>query len=194
MPRKLVYYVACTVDGFIARADGAFDCFLFQGEHLPDLIERFPETLPAHLRLALGASQNARRFDTVLMGRNTYEVGLREGITNPYTPLRQYVVSRTMTESLDPAVGLHRGSPMDLVRRLKAEDGKDIWLCGGAKLAAAVFTEIDELILKIHPVLIGTGIPLFDGAVGTLPATLVEHKVYANGFVLARYMPTHPAG
>ena len=194
MPRKLVYYVACTVDGFIARADGTFDGFLFQGEHFRDLIERFPETFPAHLRAALGVSENARRFDTVLMGRNTYEVGLREGITNPYAPLRQYVVSRTMTESPDSAVELHRGLPMDLVRRLKAEDGRDIWLCGGAKLSAAVFTEIDELILKINPILIGTGIPLFNGRVGTLPITLVEHKVYANGFVLARYMPALPQG
>ena len=194
MPRKLVYYVACTVDGFIARADGSVDGFLFQGEHFQDLIERFPETFSAHLRAALGVSENVRRFDTVLMGRNTYEVGLREGITNPYTPLRQYVVSRTMTESPDSAVELHRGSPMDLVRRLKAENGKDIWLCGGAKLAAALFTEIDELILKINPILIGTGIPLFNGGVGTLPVTLVEHKVYANGFVLARYKPTLPRG
>ena len=80
-----------------------------------------------------------------------------------------------MTESPDPAVELHRGSPMDLVRRLKAEDGKDIWLCGGAKLSAAVFSEIDELILKINPILIGTGIPLFSGGRGALPATLVEH-------------------
>lgn len=188
MPRKLVYYVACTVDGFIARKDGSFDCFLFQGEHFRDLIERFPETFPAHLRPALGVSQDARRFDTVLMGRATYEVGLREGITNPYRPLRQYVVSRTMFEDPDPEVKLHRGEPLELVRGLKAESGKDIWLCGGSKLAAALVTEIDELILKINPVLIGSGIPLFDGFAGTHAATLMEHKVYSNGFVLARYV------
>lgn len=189
MPRKLVYYVACTVDGFIARADGTVDCFLSQGEHFRDLIESFPETFPAHLRTVLGVSNHVRRFNTVVMGRNTYDAGLREGITNPYAPLRQYVVSRTMPGSPDPAVELHRSSPTDLVRRLKAEDGKDIWLCGGAKLATALFAEIDELILKINPVVIGSGIPLFDGVAGTLPVTLVEHKAYENGFVLARYMP-----
>jgi dihydrofolate reductase len=79
MARKLVYYVACTVDGFIAREDGSFDWALFHGEHFPDLIERFPETFPVHLRQALGVAQSARRFDTVLMGRKTYEVGLRGG-------------------------------------------------------------------------------------------------------------------
>jgi hypothetical protein len=50
-----------------------------------------------------------------------------------------------------------------------------------------VLPEIDELILKINPVVIGAGIPLFDGFAGTLAATLVEHNAYPNGFILARY-------
>jgi dihydrofolate reductase len=99
-----------------------------------------------------------------------------------------------MQQRPDPAVGLHRDDPLKLVRRLKAEDGMGIWLCGGSRLAAAVFTEIDQLILKINPVLIGTGIPLFDGFEGGgVPAALIEHKVYANGFVLAQYDLHHSA-
>jgi dihydrofolate reductase len=194
MPRKLVYYVAITIDGCIARKDGSFDGFLFQGEHFADLIRDFPETFPTHLRPMFGVTEEIRNFDTVLMGRHTYEVGLREGVTNPYKPLRQYVVSASMTESPDPAVTLHRDSPVELVRELKAEySGKNIWLCGGAKLAAALFTEIDELILKINPVVFGSGIPLFEGVTGTLPATLSGHKVYPNGFVLANYRLSRPA-
>lgn len=194
MPRKLVYYVAITIDGFIARKDGSFDCFLFQGEHFADLIRDFPETFPAHLRPVFGVSEDAPNFDTVLMGRHTYEVGLREGVTNPYKPLRQYVVSTSMAVSPDPAVTLHRDSPVELAQKLKAENsGKDIWLCGGAKLAATLFTEIDELILKINPVVIGAGIPMFDGVATTLPATLIGHKVYSNGFVLAKYSLNRPA-
>jgi dihydrofolate reductase len=50
-----------------------------------------------------------------------------------------------------------------------------------------VFAEIDEIILKINPVLIGVGIPLFDGVAGTRTATLLEHETYSNGFVLASY-------
>jgi len=187
MRRKLVYYVACTVDAFIAREDGSFDWALREGEHFRDLIARFPETFPSHLRTMLGIPTNARRFDTVLMGRRTYEVGLREGITSPYHPLRQFVVSRTLPESPDPGVALHTVSPLDLVRSLKAERGKDIWLCGGSELAGALLTEIDELILKINPVWIGAGIPLFRGVSGAFPAALIEHQVYPNGFVFARY-------
>jgi dihydrofolate reductase len=188
MARKLVYYVACSVDGFIARKDGSFDWALFHGEHFTDLIERFPETFPAHLRATLGVPQNARRFDTVLMGRKTYEVGLNAGITSPYEPLRQFVISRSIPEIPDSAVRVHRGAPVELVRQLKGEEGgKDIWLCGGARLAAGLFAEIDELILKINPVVIGAGIPLFDGVTGARAASLTEHKVYANGFVLAGY-------
>lgn len=188
MPRKLVYYVATTVDGFIAHPDGSFDGFLFEGPHFKDLIREFPETFPAHLRGVLGIPEEVCRFDTVLMGRNTYEVGVRENITSPYRPLRQYVVSRTMESSPHPDVTLHRDSPVDLARRLKAEDGKDIWLCGGSKLASAFLAEIDELILKINPVLFGAGISLFDGAIGPLNLTLAKRKEFPNGFVLARYL------
>ncbi|MBL8214187.1 MAG: dihydrofolate reductase family protein [Bryobacterales bacterium] len=187
MPRKLVYYVACTLDGFIARTDGTFDCFLFEGPHFQDLFESFPETFPAHLRARLGVAETACRFDTVLMGRRTYEVGLREGVTNPYRPLRQMVISASMTEPPDPEVGLHGGCPVELVRRLKQEPGRDIWLCGGGELAGSLAMEIDEIILKVNPVLIGRGIPLLGGFEGKLPATLLTHRAYPNGFVLARY-------
>jgi dihydrofolate reductase len=121
------------------------------------------------------------------MGRTTYEVAVNAGITSPYDPLRQFVVSRSMPEVSHMAVHVYHGAALDLVRQLKAEEGKDIWLCGGAKLAAGVFTEIDELILKINPVVIGSGISLFDGVVNTRTTILTEHKVYANGFVFARY-------
>ncbi|MEG4202061.1 hypothetical protein [Microcoleus sp. Pol12A5] len=99
--RKLKYYVACTVDGFIAREDGSFDCFPMEGEHFTDLFDSFPETIPAHLQEALGIPAENKQFDAVLMGRKTYEVGLDVGVTNPYPSLKQYVFSRTMEASPD---------------------------------------------------------------------------------------------
>ena len=184
--RKLVYYVACSLDGFIAREDGSFDFALPDGEHLQDLARRFPETFPGHLRGALGISAPNQRFDTVLMGRATYEVALKLGITSPYPHLKQYLFSRTIAYSPDPGVELVPDDPAATVKRLKQQSGKDIWLCGGARLAAAVFTEIDELILKFNPVVLGTGIPLV-AARREASLELVDSHTYANGFMVVRY-------
>ena len=185
--RKLTYFVACSLDGFIARRDGSFDFALPEGEHLRDLVRRFPETMPGHLRGPLGVTSPNQYFDAVLMGRATYEVGLRLGVTSPYPHLEQYVFSRTMAQSPDPQVQLVREDPIATVRRLKGGTGRDLWLCGGGQLAAALFTEIDELILKINPAVLGAGIPLFAAAVPGAVLELVDSQAYVSGFVLVRY-------
>lgn len=185
--RKLVYYVACTADGFIAREDGSFDCFPMEGEHYADLFSSFPETVPAHLRERLGVSAPNQHFDAVLMGRATYEVGIPLGVTNPYPHLKQYLFSRSLESSPDPGVELVSTDALLKVRALKRESGKDIWLCGGSKLAAALFSEIDELILKVNPVVIGKGIPLFSHGIKPTMLELVESKRYSNGFMMNTY-------
>jgi dihydrofolate reductase len=186
--RKLIYYVACTVDGFIAREDGSFDCFPMTGEHFVDLFDRFPETIPAHLHEALGINFSGnKQFDAVLMGRKTYEVGLNVGLTNPYPSLKQYVFSRSMTASPDGNVALVSENAVELVQELKQETGKDIWLCGGGELAATVVSEIDEMIVKLNPVVIGAGIPVFARAIAPTNLELVDRKIYSNGFMLLHY-------
>ena len=185
--RELKYFVACTVDRFIARADGSFDFFLAEGAHLKDLVKTYPETVPAHLRQPIGVRPASNWVDTVLMGRKTYDIGLPFGVTSPYPHLKQYVFSRTMKESLSPDVTLVKSDPLEFVRGLKREKGRDIWLYGGGVLAAALFTEIDELILKVNPVILGAGIALFEGPVPQTDLDLVEAKTYPNGFVFKRY-------
>ena len=185
--RKLIYYVACSVDRFIARTDGSFDFFLTEGAHLADLVDSFPETVPGHLRAALGVTRVNQRFGAVLMGRATYEVGLREGVTSPYPHLQQYVFSRSMKESLSPEVELVSEDALTAVKELKREPGKDIWLCGGAQLAATLFSQIDELILKVNPILLGKGIPLFAGSINETALEFSECKSYSNGFMLVQY-------
>jgi dihydrofolate reductase len=165
--RKLVYHVAVTLDGFIASPAGGDP----SGErYLPphrDLIEfiaaEFPETLPGRARDAMGIRGPGKHFDTVLEGRFSYEVGLAAGVTNAYPHLRHLVFSTTLQRSPDPDVELLSADPSETARRLKAEDGLDIWLVGGGKLAHALLPEIDRLILKQHASVIGSGIPIFDG-------------------------------
>ncbi len=112
-------------------------------------------------------------------------------VTWPHAPLKQYLVSRSLKSSPGENVELVSGDPVALVRRLKQETGKDVWLCGGGDLATTVFPEIDELILKVNPVLLGAGIPLFSGAIKQTGLKLAESKVYDNGFVLLRYRLRH---
>jgi dihydrofolate reductase len=189
--RKLIYYVACTVDRFIAHTDGTHEGFLMEGAHFADLIANFPETFPAHFRDVLGISGENKCFDAVLMGRRTYEVGLKEGITNPYPQMKQYIFSRTLKESPDRNVELISTDPVAFVKDLKQQQGKDIWLCGGGDLATTLFSEIDEMILKVNPILLGSGIPLFGGSFKQATLELTSHKVYHNGFMLLSYRVKH---
>jgi dihydrofolate reductase len=76
---------------------------------------------------------------------------------------------------------------VDLVRGLKQEGGLDIWLCGGARLAGALFDSIDELIVKINPVVLGAGIGLFAGVRGPLKLELTDHRRFAGGVAIHRY-------
>ncbi|MGW6565823.1 dihydrofolate reductase family protein [Streptomyces sp. NPDC054975] len=160
--RKLTYYIAVTLDGYIAGPDGQYDFLPFEGEEAAAILADFPETMPTPLREPMGiAGRAAQRFDTIIMGRATYEPGLKVGWTSPYAHLKQYVVSRTLISPAPDVTVVD--DPVALVRDLKARDGMDIWLCGGGKLAAALLDEIDEIIIKRHPIVLGSGIPLFDG-------------------------------
>jgi dihydrofolate reductase len=165
--RKLVYYVAVTLDGFIAGPDGgdptAGSYFPLPQDLMEFIVTEFPDTLPGPARDAMGIDAPNRNFDTALEGRSAYEIGLAAGITNAYTHLRHLVFSTTMGQSPDPTVELVAADPLETVRELKSEDGLDIWLVGGGKLAHALLPEIDRLILKQQPSVIGSGIPLFDG-------------------------------
>ena len=187
--RELTYFVACSVDGFIAQQDGSHGGFAQDGEYIAALAAAFPETFPTHFRDALHIHGDNRWFDTVLMGRKTYEVGLKAGITSPYSHLQQVLFSRSMTHSPDTAVKLVSGDAAAFVQALKAEPGKGIWLCGGGSLAATLLAAslIDTLILKVNPFLMGAGIPLFAEAMPQTPLKLMEQTPYPNGVSVMHY-------
>lgn len=169
--RKLVYHMAISVDGCIARKDGRFDFFPTEGDHIADYI--------AHLQ----------SYGAVVMGKNTYDLGLQQGVSDPYPWLDTYVVSKTLGKSPNERVKVWSGSPAALVSELKAQAGKPVYLCGGAQLAAAMFEQglVDELILKVNPVLLGGGIPLVAPLPRHVPLTLSAEKRYQSGVVLLTY-------
>ncbi|MEU8384783.1 dihydrofolate reductase family protein [Streptosporangium sp. NPDC048865] len=200
--RKLVYFVASTIDGFVAGPDGSDptgpEGFMFPAEdYIRHLVEEYPETLPGPARAALGVTAGGVHFDTVLEGRRSYEIGLAAGVTDAYPHLRHLVFSRTLTESPDPGVELVAGDPVAAVRELKREEGRDVWLVGGGELAGALYGEIDRLVVKLNPLTAGTGIPLFGrGAVFAPGAwSLAGHTVLGSGVAFLTYdrLPGAPA-
>jgi dihydrofolate reductase len=157
--RKLVYYVAVSIDGYIADPMGGFDAFLIEGDHSSVVFGEYADALPAHAHAALGIEPPNTRFDTVIMGWNTLTPALDIGVGSPYPHLHQIVASRH-DRDVDRAITL-TADPVGTVRNLKQQDGLDIWLCGGGELAAALLPEIDTLVLKRNPVVFGSGIHLF---------------------------------
>ena len=186
--RPLIYYIATTLDGYIAHPDGSFDGFSWDEEFIAGLFASFPETLPVHIR-GEAAREDNKWFDTVLMGRKTYELGVQAGVTSPYPTLDQFVISRSMKESLDPAVTLVKDGVEHLVRELKEDEGKAIWLCGGGELAGTLMRAglIDQLIIKLNPVVFGDGIPLFTGKVDMTQFKLTDSQVFGSGQVILYY-------
>ncbi len=171
MVSQLTYYVATSLDGFIAEKDGSFDGFEWDDEVVKDFFS------------------DLENFGTVLMGRKTYDVGLREGKTSPYPAMRQILFSRTMTTSPDPAVELVQEEMPNFVRELKQVSDKPIWLCGGANIASTLMKAglIDRVVIKLNPVVFGAGIPLFEEAIDLCKLTLQDTKVYRCGIVLLSY-------
>lgn len=184
--RKLTYYVGSSIDGYIAGPGGSVDFFPVTDDVMEYIVAEFPETLPAHVRTSLGVERENTRFDTVIMGRATYDPALKEGITSPYSHLKQYVAARHLRPSPDPAVSI-TSDPIATVRELKQEHGLGIWLAGGGELAGTLFGEIDELIVKVYPVVVGSGVPLFDADLTPTRFELTASTLLDSGTAIMRY-------
>lgn len=145
MARKVILYLAQSLDGFIAEPDGSTAWLGALGSSAAD---------DAYQRFYAG-------IDCVLMGRKTYQRALRLAGSYPYSDKESYVFSTNLHDTDDPTTVVAGNVPA-FVRKLKAQKGKDIWLVGGAD----IFTElleanlVDELIITVAPVLLGNGISL----------------------------------
>lgn len=169
--RKLVYSVDCSLDGFIARENHAYDFLPGKGEHFDDFME------------------SMKYFDIAIMGKNTYETGVKAGVIDPSLNLQQFVISSTLSETIDERIRVISKNAGKFVGRLKQEKGNDILLSGGSILATNLLTEklVDEIQLRIHPVLIGSGIPVFTRHRDTIKLELKNQKGYSNQVMRLSY-------
>ncbi|BBC33058.1 hypothetical protein SGFS_043520 [Streptomyces graminofaciens] len=189
--RKLTYFIACSIDGFIGGPDGdaSFMYPFVDEEFLAFLKAEYPETIATQGRRALGVDDLPnRKYDTVVSGRSSYDVAFKEGITSPYAHLREYVASRSLGESPDPNVEIISDDLVGKVRALKAEDGElGIYLCGGSVIAGRLLDEIDELVIKTYPIVLGTGMPMFGSGFAVSGFTLDGTRVFGNGVMVRTF-------
>lgn len=186
--RELTYYVAVSLDGLVAGPEGDVSAFPVTGDHIDMICRDYVDTLPDVALSALGLRATGERFDTTLMGWRTYAAGFA-ATRDPYPHTRQLVFSRTRSDADAPAgVTVTDEAPVEVVRRLKAQPGTGIWLCGGGILAGQLAAEVDRLVLKVNPVVIGSGTPLFVDPVTTPALTLARSTPYRSGVVVNEYV------
>ena len=172
--RTVTYGAACSLDGYIARADGAVDWLCWSDD------------------VAAITSAFWTDVDTVLMVRKTWEVAVANGSAGQMSGVRACVFSRTLAEA-PPGVELVRDDAGEFVRRLKAAEGKGICLMGGGELARSLLEAgvVDQVGANVHPVILGGGIPLFPPMRRQVDLELVENRPLAGGCAYLLYRVRH---
>lgn len=171
---KIIYYVATSLDGYISGPDGDISGFVGEGSGL----ERYLEDL--------------KGFSTVIMGRNTYEFGYRFGLDPgqpAYAHMDHYIISESL--SFDTLHEKVRVIPPELteIDRVRDASPTDVYLCGGGQLAGWLLRHgrLDVLKLKLNPLVLGGGVPLFAGVERQYGLTLLESEEFDHGLAMRTY-------
>ncbi len=174
--RKVTFGGANSLDNYLARSDHTVDWLLW-GDDVAAFMDSCWKTI-----------------DTVLMGRKTYEFALRSG-QDGYPGMTTYVFSRTLPAGPRGGVTIVATDAVEFVRDLKRQDGKDVCLMSGGALAGTLLEAglIDEIGFNIHPVLLGSGIPVWHPMSRQIDLELQECKPFKNGCVLVTYRVKYPA-
>jgi dihydrofolate reductase len=170
--RIVSYGAACSLDGFIAAQDGAIDWLHFSKD-VQDIMRDYWKAI-----------------DTIVMGRKTWDVTVAMGgAASGSSKIATYVFSRTLTAVDVPGVTLVSSDPGAFVNDLKAKEGKGICVMGGGELAQSLLTAgaIDEVGMNVHPVLLGSGVPLFRDAGRRIKLELKENRTLDGGCVFSNY-------
>jgi len=145
------------------------------------------------------AGDSMANVGALLLGRRTYEDFYAvwpkrkdDPISSMLDNMQKYVVSRTLSEPLSWINStLLKGDASETVARLKGEPGKDLVIMGSGELAQSLMRSnlIDEYVLLIHPLVLGSGRHLFAGGSPTATLRLVGTRTTTNGVVIVTYQP-----
>ncbi|BAZ50766.1 bifunctional deaminase-reductase-like protein [Nostoc sp. NIES-4103] len=167
--RKIILYIASSIDGYIARESGEVD-WLFTDQDY-------------------GYTEFFAQIDTVIMGSKTY-LQVLSFEEYPYQDKEVFVFSKTLQGETNHNVKFVGSDWKDFINTLRQSDGGNIWLVGGAAMIYSFMQHnlIDELILSIHPIILGNGIPLIvnDPNLET-KLELKDVKTYDSGLVQLSY-------
>ena len=174
MNRKVIYFLAASLDGFIARVDGSVDWLKIEDlEEAGDEFKAFTDSV-----------------DTVLYGRKTFEKGFELDPTGKgFEGFKNFVFSRSKPDN-DPSFATFvSDEPVGFVSNLKKDEGKNIWLMGGGELAATLLDAglIDEIIVSIQPVILGKGIPMFSNSAEFSELESANVKTRKSGSIQVTY-------
>ncbi|SOD94753.1 dihydrofolate reductase family protein [Spirosoma fluviale] len=177
--RKLILYIATSLDGYIARADGRVDWL---------------ESVPNPDQLDYGYADFLATIDTTLMGNATYQTILGFGGDFPYPDKTNYVFSRQRGQADTAFIRYVEEDPATFTAHLKNQPGKDIWLVGGGQLNTVLLNAglIDQFIITLAPVSLGAGIPLFGPDAVETPFKLIKSESFETGFVQVVYEKVPP--
>jgi dihydrofolate reductase len=167
--RKVVLGLGISLDGYIARPDGSVD-FLFMPKDFS--MQPFVDSV-----------------DAGIMGRKTFDVAADGAASFGGSTMVSYVMSRTLPAGERNGAHVVRESPTELVRRIRAKPGRNIWLMGGGEIVREFLKEdlVDEMEIGVVPVLIGEGIPLFPAGFPQREFKLLENNSYSKGLIVLKY-------
>ncbi len=165
--RKVVLYIAASIDGFIADENAGVGWISGDGSDEKN-IGSYPEFI--------------KTIDTVVLGYTTYHQIVTElAVDNwPYKGKTSYVITSKNINDEDEIK--FNSELFDLVKELKCKSGKDIWICGGASIINQLLKEnlIDRIIISVIPTIIGNGTKLFDTGLSETKLKLISNQNY-NG-------------
>lgn len=168
--REIILHIATSIDGYIAGPNDEIDWLMGGGDEDYGMTDFF------------------NSIDTILWGARTYRIGIQLGF-EPFEGLQHYVFSRTIKETQTPKTEIVSDDIIDFTQKLKSQEGKNIWLMGGAQVANVLLQAglVDGIVLSIHPIVLGSGIPLFGNGGRRVGYRLVGTKSYDNGLLQIEY-------
>ncbi len=172
--KKIIYYVATSIDGFIAGPDEDASDFTAAGEGVNQYLA------------------DLKDFKTVIMGRRTYEFGYKFGLKPgqpAYPHMLHYIFSKTLHFKNQSDQLTICDYDLDIIKKLKQSSETDIYLCGGGIFAGWLLENemIDVLKIKLNPLILGNGIPLFGNIKKTHQLELSESRIYDDGLTINAY-------